>query len=374
MKELLFLIGTRPEAVKMWQVIEQTKKRGLRFRVLLSGQHPDPAPEIFHALGISPKSLSAMTPGEDLLSLFSSLLQKTAAAFSVFAPLAVLVHGDTATAAAGALSAFHLGIPVFHVEAGLRTHDPFSPFPEEAYRRIIASLATLHFAPTAAARQNLLSEGVGESHIFVTGNTAVDAFLSSAGRGRAPQIPPKCRLCLLSLHRRESTSAVSRAVFSAVLRALLRFPSLFVLCTVYPFAASRAPAEELLSKHPRVILSPPTDVFSYHEALRKAAVVLTDSGGVQEEAVAAGVPVLVARTSTERCEGIREGKARLVGIEESGVYQALCDFFSQPLPRTELQDQKNPYGDGHASERILRELESFFKRSGAKVGKAPKPD
>ncbi len=362
MKELLFLIGTRPEAVKMWPVIAEAQRRGLLHRVLLSGQHPDPAPEIFGELGLMPESLGAMTAGEDLFSLFRSLLRVCGEALSRLRPAALAVHGDTATAVGGALAAFHMGIPVFHVEAGLRTYDSLSPYPEEAYRHMIASVATLHFAPTEGARRNLLSEGIRADRITVTGNTAVDAFRLSRGRGSAPPLLHGQRLCLVSLHRRESTDAVSRAVFSGVARALSHLPRLSVYCTVYPYAASRAAARELLGGHLRATLAAPTDVFTYHALLRQSACVVTDSGGVTEEALSAGVPVFITRRSTERFEGVMTGGARLLGVEDGAVFSALMDFFQNEASRSAMRGAENPYGDGNAAPRILSAVESFYEK------------
>ncbi len=359
MKDIWLILGTRPEAIKMCPLLPALRARGFVPHLAVSGQHRELLDEALSAFSATPEvDMALMRPGQappDLLahalSACHTLLQERPADL-------VLVHGDTVTAYAAALACFFAGRPLGHVEAGLRTHDLRAPFPEEFCRRAITPLATLHFAPTEAACANLLREGIDREQITVTGNTAIDALrmtqevdfqhpaLEQAG-GR--------RLVLLTVHRRESQGEAMRAIFRAVRRLADRLPHVFFYCPLHPNPAVQE-AGVLLRGHRGILLDRPQEPRIFHNLLSRCYLVMTDSGGLQEEAPYFHKPVLVLREKTERTEGVQAGVLRLCGVKEEAVYQAAHTLLTDDGAYHAMQKEGCPFGDGQASRRIAHAI------------------
>lgn len=350
---VLCLVGTRPEAIKMAPVVRALVARdALEVRLVLTGQHPHLAAAALASFGlVAERDLGVMQPGQGLNATLGRLLLALDPLLAEAPPALVLAQGDTTTVMAAALACFHRGIPFAHVEAGLRTGDVQNPFPEEFYRQSATRLARLHFAPTAGARSALLREGVAEAAIHVTGNTVVDALLETAGRLPPAPLPARPRV-LLTLHRRESFGAPAARVFRAVLALCARLPELEVVYPVHPNPAIRAAAEATFAGHPQLRLLPPLDYPDLVAALRGARLALTDSGGLQEEAPALGVPVLVLRTQTERPEALAMGAARLVGTDTARILAEATRLLRDPVAHAAMARGVSPYGDGRAAARI----------------------
>jgi len=354
---VLVVIGTRPEAIKMAPVVEALRALpDVECRVCLTGQHTTLVDQVLEAFALEPDDdLGIMREGQTLYDVVHGALDGLRDVVRAWRPDALLVQGDTATVFVGSLVAFFERVKVGHVEAGLRSHDKWAPFPEEIFRRMADVLSDWYFAPTALAREQLLAEGVPAGKIHVTGNTVVDALLAVTGRERpvadaalARVLAGERRLVLLTAHRRESFGAPLREVFAAVRRLADAVEDIEVVYPVHPNPNVREPAAELLSGHPRIHLTAPLDYLDLVTALKRAALVLTDSGGIQEEAPTFGVPVLVLRKVTERPEGIEAGVAELVGTDgERILARALAK-----LEDGAVEPPPNPYGDGRAGARI----------------------
>lgn len=350
---VIVVLGTRPEAIKMCPVIRALqRKEGVSVSVVLSGQHREMAAAVLPEFSVSADhDLAIMKEGQSVLDITRGVLDRLPALLRKQGPRAVLVHGDTTTAFAAALSAFSLGIPIAHVEAGLRTYCPTRPFPEEFNRRAIAAMAAWHFAPTPRARENLLREGIAEDRVFCVGNTVVDALrctvradYENALLSAAP------RLVLFTCHRRETGEGELRGLLCALRRLTAAFPDLAVLYPVHP-RVSRVVYEELAGVE-RVHLLPPLETADCHNVMARATLILTDSGGMQEEACALGIPTLVLRRETERPEGVDAGLLRLVGTDGETLFREAAELLSSPLAYAAMRGGENPYGDGRASERI----------------------
>lgn len=351
---ILAVYGTRPEAIKLAPVVRELRRRQDRFRVTVcsTGQHRGMLRQVERQLGLAPDhELAVMRPDQELNPLIARLFRSLDPVLRSERPHWVLVQGDTTSALAGALAAFHRQVPVGHVEAGLRTGDLSSPFPEEGNRRAIDAVATALFAPTLRARDALLAEGIPAARIHLTGNTVVDALVRLA-----TELPPagdETSEVLITLHRRE----VRGARFEGMLRALgelaLRFPHLRFFFPVHRSSAVDGPARALLGHLPNVVLARPVDYPTLVQHLRSCRLVITDSGGIQEEAPTFGKRVLVLRDRTERPEGIEAGVARLVGTDPAAILKAAEEELSRDLP---AEPAPNPYGDGRAAERIVRIL------------------
>jgi len=361
---VLVVIGTRPEAIKMAPVVAALRATpGVETRVCLTGQHTTLVDQVLEALGLVPDDdLEIMQEGQSLYDVVHRALDGLRDVVRAFTPDVLLVQGDTATVFVGSLVAFFERVKVGHVEAGLRSHDKWAPFPEEIFRRLADVLTDYYFAPTALARDQLLAEGVPAGRIHVTGNTVVDALLDVAGREYPVEDPTLAcvlaggkRLVLLTAHRRESFGEPLRRVFSAVRELADAVPDAEVVYPVHPNPNVRAPAAELLSGHPRIHLVQPLGYLDLVTALKRASLVLTDSGGIQEEAPTFGVPVLVLREVTERPEGVTAGVAELVGTDGALIVRrslaALTAGKRGSAP-------PNPYGDGRAGARIADILRS----------------
>ena len=356
---ILAVVGTRPEAIKMAPVIEAlaAERDAVETRLALTGQHTHLVDQVLAAFALRPDySLGIMTEGQSLYDVVQACLSGLRGVVEDFRPDLVLVQGDTATVFVGALVGFFEKLRVGHVEAGLRSRDKWAPYPEEIFRRLCDVLTDLYFAPTERARRALLSEGVSPDRVFVTGNTVVDALLAAARRARPVQnralarvLGGPRRLVLLTAHRRESFGEPLRAVFRAVLELVDRVEDVVVVYPVHPNPNVREPAREMLSGHPRVQLTDPLDYLDLVAALEGAALVLTDSGGIQEEAPTFGVPVLVLRGVTERPEGVEAGVAELVGTDPERIVPASEAALRRAAAR---EVPANPYGDGNAGQRI----------------------
>lgn len=365
--KIMLVFGTRPEAIKMCPLVQELKKQNIfDVTVTVTGQHREMLDEVLRVFGVSPDhDLSVMKEGQTLFDVTSAVLLGMERVLERERPDLVLVHGDTTTAFAAALAAFYKRIPVGHVEAGLRTGNLYAPYPEEFNRLAVGNLAALHFSPTEEARENLIKEGKVPETVFITGNTAIDALKTTVREDYTHPILEKCanrRLILLTVHRRENLGAPMERIFSAVKTIAKTHDDVFFVYPVHPNPVVREAAHSALSGISNVMLCEPLSAIDFHNVMARATLVLTDSGGAQEEAPFFGIPVLVMRETTERPEGIRAGTAALVGADEKKIIgmaeMLLCDEEAY----TRMSHAENPYGDGHAAERICEILKnsSFF--------------
>jgi UDP-N-acetylglucosamine 2-epimerase (non-hydrolysing) len=357
-KRLLIIMGTRPEAIKLAPVILRAQRDPGRFEVSVvrTSQHQEMLDQIVECFRLPvTRDLDIMRPNQSLEYVTRQALEGLHQVIGELKPDCVVVQGDTTTTFAGALAAFYHHVPVAHVEAGLRTGNKEQPFPEEVNRCLTTQLAEFHFAPTEASRANLLRENVAAGRIWVTGNTAIDALqLVLARRARAPQADAaRGPRILLTAHRRENQGEPMRRICSAVRILLDRVPSLSVLYPVHLSPNVRRVVFEELANHPRVQLVEPLGYEDFVAAMDDATVILTDSGGIQEEAPALGKPVLVLRETTERPEAIEAGTARLVGTDVQAIVGATERLLLDPAHYREVAQARNPFGDGRAAEKIL---------------------
>jgi UDP-N-acetylglucosamine 2-epimerase (non-hydrolysing) len=368
-RTVLLVFGTRPEAVKMapvfWALREQPSLRPI---VCVTGQHRQMLDQALELFTICPDhDLNLMRPDQTLADLTARTLTAVAVLLDQVRPDLVLVQGDTAAAMAAALAAFFARIPAGHIEAGLRTGDLANPFPEELNRRVVTLAARLHFAPTAAAREALLAEGVPSGRIYLTGNTVVDALRAVVDRAAAAVPPPAPgrRLVLVTVHRRESFGAPLEDICAALLAIAERYPEVEVVYPVHLNPRVRGPVSRLLGGHPRIRLLDPLDYITFVGYLAHAAFVLTDSGGVQEEASVLGKPMLVLRTETERPEGVAAGAARLVGTDPASITAAVAELLTDQVVYTRMAQARSLYGDGHAGQRIADICRTFLGETAA---------
>lgn len=353
---ILVILGTRPEAIKLAPVILRLKlEPRLGVRVAVTGQHREMLDQALAVFGLCPDhDLAVMQPGQTLSTLTSRLLPPLDALIAAEGPAAVLVQGDTTTAFAAALSAYYLRVPVGHVEAGLRTGDRYAPFPEEGNRRLISVLASWHFAPTDQARQSLLRESIADTDILVTGNTVIDALhqVLAATMAAPLPLPAHHRVLLVTAHRRENFGRLE-AICRAICRIADSHPDVEVVFPVHLNPNVQESVSRLLASHPRIHLLPPLDYVSFVHLLARSDLVLTDSGGLQEEGPALGKPVLVLREVTERPEAVAAGIARLVGTDEDHIVESVVQLLNNPDCYAAMAGSTNVFGDGHASERIV---------------------
>jgi UDP-N-acetylglucosamine 2-epimerase len=358
---VLTVFGTRPEAIKMAPVVSELRRRGVQQRICVTAQHREMLDQVNALFGIHVDiDLDLMRPGQRLEELTARILTAMGGVLEREKPDLVLVHGDTTTAFATALAAFYRDIPVGHVEAGLRTYERHQPFPEETNRTFIAQMGSLHFAPTPRSQANLLSERVAPESILITGNTAIDALLQMSARVRPEdarvRVPAGHRSILLTAHRRESFGAPLEATFLALRRIVERFPDVEVVYPVHPNPHVQEPAHRLLGGHARIHLIEPQPYHAFVALMKQAELIITDSGGIQEEAPALGKPVLVLRNVTERPEAVEAGTVRLVGTAPDRIEQAVTTLLREPEERELMARAINPYGDGRAAERIVSHL------------------
>ncbi|MFC5437001.1 non-hydrolyzing UDP-N-acetylglucosamine 2-epimerase [Rhodanobacter umsongensis] len=359
-KRILCIVGTRPEGIKMAPLIKALKREPwARVTVLATAQHRGLLDQVLSLFDIQPDvDLDIMRPNQALPELTARLITALDEKFVELAPDVVLAQGDTTTVMTTALVAFYRRIPFGHVEAGLRTHDLDNPFPEEMNRLVAGHLARWHFVPTEHSRQNLLREGIADTAIHVTGNTVIDALLEVAAAEWPLGIPldPSKRLILVTAHRRENFGEPFRAICRAIRQLVDRYEDTEVLYPVHPNPNVQATAHELLGGHPRIRLCEPLDYAPFVEAQKRAYLILTDSGGVQEEAPALGKPVLVLRTETERPEAVDEGVVRLVGTDQASIVAEASRLLDSDSAYSDMARGVSPYGDGLAAQRIVAVL------------------
>jgi UDP-N-acetylglucosamine 2-epimerase (non-hydrolysing) len=367
---VLSIMGTRPEAIKMAPVIREMQSRPAAFepRVCVTGQHREMLDQVLTVWGIVPDhDLAVMRPGQTLCHVASAVIERLGQVLEEIQPDTVLVQGDTTTAMAATLASFHLGIPVGHIEAGLRTYDMSRPFPEEANRRIIGLLASTHFAPTVEAARNLAREGVPEDRIVVTGNTVIDAFLQTAALpldlAKTPLAaicpggqPPDREIVLVTCHRRENFGRGLADICEAVRELAEEWPDLLFALPVHPNPHVDQVVREALGAMPNVALLPPLEYQPLVWLLQRCSFLITDSGGLQEEATAVGRPVLVLRESTERPEGVQAGTAELVGADRERILKHARLLIEDPTVYQRMSRQTYPYGDGSSAARIADHL------------------
>ena len=363
MKKVMVVFGTRPEAIKMCPVvcaIRETTK--LRCVVCVTGQHREMLQQVLEVFRIIPEyDLQVMQKQQTLFDITNRILERMEKILELEKPDVVLVHGDTTTTFVTTLACFYKQIAVGHVEAGLRTYDIYSPYPEEFNRQAVSIVAKYHFAPTELARKNLLNEGKNEADIYVTGNTAIDALQTTLRSDCKHEIFQKIvakRCILLTAHRRENLGEPLYRMFRAVRRIIEEFEDIEVVYPIHMNPMVRDCAKEVFMGCDRIHLIEPLDVVEFHKLMEKSYLILTDSGGIQEEAPALGKPVLVMRETTERPEGIEAGTLMLVGTDEERIYQECRKLLIDDDAYRRMSQAKNPYGDGTASLRIARILES----------------
>lgn len=363
---VMAVFGTRPEAVKMAPLVQALKQaKDFQTIVCVTAQHREQLDQVLTAFNIEPDyDLDIMEDRQSLTHIATKVLQQLAGVLEEANPHVVLVHGDTSTTFVASVAAFYQQIAIGHVEAGLRTWDKYSPFPEEMNRQLTGVLADLHFAPTAQAERNLLSENKPADRIYVTGNTAIDAMRTTIREGYQhpvlAAIPETARIVFMTAHRRENLGDKFENIFQAVRDLVEAFDDVYVIYPVHLNPAVREPAQRILGGHDRIKLIEPLDVVDAHNFMAKAELILTDSGGVQEEAPFLGVPCLVLRDTTERPEGIEAGTLRLVGTDRSQIYEIVSMLLTDSQEYGKMSVAASPYGDGRASERIVEALRHYF--------------
>ncbi|XQQ05080.1 MAG: non-hydrolyzing UDP-N-acetylglucosamine 2-epimerase [Leptolyngbya sp. IPPAS B-1204] len=361
------ILGTRPEAIKLAPVI-QTFQQDPAFetQVVLTGQHREMVAQVMDLFDLQANhDLAIMQHGQTLTDITCRSLRGLEELFQQLQPQIVLVQGDTTTAFAAALAAFYQQIPVGHVEAGLRTDNIYNPYPEEANRRLISQITQLHFAPTTLSVENLERSGV-VGKIYHTGNTVIDALLNVAARHPDCPVPGldwnQYRVILSTVHRRENWGKPLRDIAEGFLQVLDKFPDTALLLPLHRNPTVREPLQAILGNHPRVFLTEPLDYSELVGAIQRSYLLLTDSGGLQEEAPSLGKPVLVLRETTERPEAVMAGTAKLVGTRSTAIAEAAGRLLSQPAAYQEMANAINPFGDGHASERIAEAVKAYISR------------
>ncbi len=369
MIRVLSVFGTRPEAIKMAPVVRALEARREVFQsvVCVSAQHREMLDQVLEVFGLGADyDLDLMTPGQSPGDVIAGVLARLTPLLQSVRPDVLLVQGDTMTSFAAALAAFLEKIPSGHVEAGLRTGDRYQPFPEEMNRVLTTRLASIHFAPTEQAKAHLLAEGVPAADVHLTGNTVIDALLQTVRVGyrfRHPvlaELDPTRRLVLITTHRRESFGAPLRGTCQAIQELSCRFPDLEFVLPVHPNPQVKSTVESLLGDLPTMHLIEPIDYLEFVHLMHRATIILTDSGGVQEEAPSLGKPVLVLREITERPEGVAAGTAIVVGTDPCRIVDTASELLSDQRAYDRMAHRRNPYGDGKASERIAAALEAKF--------------
>ncbi len=362
MKTVMLVFGTRPEAIKMCPLVNELKKRkGLKTVVCVTGQHREMLTQVLNAFDVVPDyDLSIMKDKQTLFDITTNILNGIKGVIEEVKPDVVLVHGDTSTTFVTALACFYLQVAVGHVEAGLRTYDIYSPFPEEFNRQAVSIVSKYNFAPTQKAKDNLLKEGRKDDSIFITGNTAIDALQTTVREEYThPELEwaKDSRLILITAHRRENLGEPMHHMFRAIRRVLDEHPDVKALYPIHMNPLVRQAAEEELGDCDRIHIIEPLDVLDCHNIMNKSYMILTDSGGIQEEAPSLAKPVLVMRDTTERPEGIAAGTLKLVGTEEDVIYSNFKRLLEDKAAYDAMALASNPYGDGKASARIADILE-----------------
>lgn len=368
--KVMAIFGTRPEAIKMAPLVLELKKQNAYFEtvIVVTAQHREMLDSVLDIFQITPDyDLNIMKRKQTLSGITSSVILDLDAVLEKEQPQIVLVHGDTTTTFAAALSAFYHQIAVGHVEAGLRTWKKYSPWPEEMNRQMTDNLADLYFAPTAQSRANLLKENHSQQNIFVTGNTAIDALAQTVQANYHHQvldlIDPQKRMILVTMHRRENQGEPMRQVFRAIRDVVQSYSDVEVIYPVHLNPVVQKTAQEILGKQKRIHLIEPLDVLDFHNLIDRSYFIMSDSGGVQEEAPALKKPVLVLRDTTERPEGVVAGTLKLVGTHYDSVKKEMEQLLNDPKEYQSMAQAKNPYGDGQASQRICAALRYYFQQT-----------
>lgn len=362
MKKIMLVFGTRPEAIKMCPLVNELKTRkNIITKVCVTGQHRQMLDQVLDAFSVEPDyDLSIMKNKQTLFDITTNILNKIKEVLDIEKPDVVLVHGDTSTTFVTALACFYLQIPVGHVEAGLRTYNIYSPYPEEFNRQSVGIIAKYNFSPTKLSKDNLLREGKNPDNIYVTGNTAIDA-LKTTVRDDYSHLEldwaKGSRLIMLTAHRRENLGEPMKSMFRAIRRIVDETPDVKVIYPIHMNPVVRKIADEELGNDDRIHIIEPLDVLDFHNFLSRSYLILTDSGGIQEEAPSLGKPVLVMRDTTERPEGIKAGTLRLVGTNEDVIYDEFKKLLNDKKEYEKMSKASNPYGDGFACKRIADILE-----------------
>ena len=363
MKTVMLVFGTRPEAIKMCPLVLELKKReNINTVVCVTGQHRQMLDSVLETFGVVPDyDLSIMKDRQTLFDITANILMKIKDVLAEVKPDVVLVHGDTSTTFVTALACFYMQIPVGHVEAGLRTYNIWSPYPEEFNRQAVSIISQYNFAPTKMSEENLLKEGKSQDSIYITGNTAIDALSTTVRDDYThPELEwaKDSRLIMLTAHRRENLGEPMRNMFRAIRRIIDETPDIKVIYPIHMNPVVREAANEVFGDEDRVHIIEPLDVLDFHNFLAKSYMILTDSGGIQEEAPSLGKPVLVMRDTTERPEGIAAGTLKLVGTEEETIYREFTRLLCDEAEYERMSQASNPYGDGLACKRIADILEN----------------
>ena len=365
MKKIMLVFGTRPEAIKMCPLVKELKTRqSFDVKVCVTGQHREMLQQVLDCFDVVPDyNLDIMQDKQTLFDVTVNIMQKIKGVLEKEKPDLILVHGDTTTTFVTALCAFYMQIPVGHVEAGLRTYNIYSPYPEEFNRQATGIISKYNFAPTENSKQNLLNEGKDKNTIFVTGNTAIDALKTTVRSDYNNEIfdwVEKDRLIMLTAHRRENLGQPLKNMFKAIKRILDEFDDVKIVYPIHKNPIVRDTANEIFGDSEKIKLIEPLEVLDFHNFLNKAYMILTDSGGIQEEAPSLGKPVLVMRDTTERPEGIEAGTLKLVGTDEENVYNSIKLLLEDEKEYQKMSKASNPYGDGHACEKIADILEKNY--------------
>ncbi len=363
--KVMSIFGTRPEAIKMAPLVKELEKREeIESIVCVTAQHREMLDQVLETFSITPDyDLNMMKQGQTLTDITVGALTGVDAVIKEAKPDIVLVHGDTSTTFAGALAAFYNQVAIGHVEAGLRTYDKYSPYPEEMNRQMVDCMTDMYFAPTELSKENLLKENLPEEKIYVTGNTVIDAMSTTVDENYShPELEwlGGDKLILLTAHRRENLGEPMKNIFRGIRRVLDEVPGYKVIYPIHKNPLVRAAADEIFGDCDRVKLIEPLEVFDFHNFQNKAHIILSDSGGIQEEAPSLGKPVLVLRNTTERPEGIEAGTLKLVGTDSDVIYRETLRLLTDSAEYERMSKASNPYGDGHASERIVDAIVAKF--------------
>ena len=366
--KVMSIFGTRPETIKMAPVVHELEKREeIESIVCVTAQHREMLDQVLKALKVKPDyDLNIMKQGQTLSDITTRALKGLEDVIKEVKPDIILVHGDTTTTFAGALAAFYQQVAVGHVEAGLRTYNKYSPFPEEMNRQFVGIVSDMNFAPTERSKNNLLREGKKEETIYVTGNTAIDALNLTVDEEYSDEITEWIgddRLIVLTAHRRENLGEPMYRMFKALRRIIDKYDDVKMVYPVHLNPLVVKAANEVFGDSEKIKLIKPLEVVEFHNLLSRSYLILTDSGGIQEEAPSLGKPVIVLRDTTERPEGIDAGTLKLAGTEEETIYQMVDELLSDSMEYEKMSKASNPYGDGHASERIVDAIIAKFSKS-----------
>ena len=362
MKTVMLVFGTRPEAIKMCPLVNELKKRNnINTVVCVTGQHREMLTQVLDAFGVVPDyDLSIMKQKQTLFDITTLILERIKTVLEEVKPEVVLVHGDTSTTFVTALACFYMQIPVGHVEAGLRTYNIYSPYPEEFNRQAVSIISKYNFAPTELSKSNLLKEGKDEASIYITGNTAIDALKTTVREDYThPELQwaEGSRLIIITAHRRENLGEPMHRMFRAIRRIMDEHPDVKAIYPIHMNPVVREAAEAELGDCDRIHIIEPLEVLDFHNFLSRSYMILTDSGGIQEEAPSLGKPVLVMRDTTERPEGLKAGTLKLVGTDEEVIYSNFKELLEDENAYKAMANASNPYGDGFACKRIADILE-----------------